>query len=214
MGLLVSYTCIILIILMKKLLASAFALILLLSACTPVQEVPVAETENEMVWLDNACLTASQLENFTEENVLEAFSDLADYKKETIAKLFAEDGFIKLKAQGEYFSLCAQDSLSFVMYGNYGEYNNVIGRYESGSLVTNYQYNRGMGDIGVCSIVGEFNGLFYICGGGDGPASFYKLYRMDTEGKTTTIEDCEYSSENSDVSVGTCTTDLLNVLEN
>jgi len=186
---------------MKKYLVSAFVFVLLLAACTPVQESSVS--------LDGACLTAYGQEDFTVGQVLKTFEDVPEYKLRDVPALFANPEFSGLLETAEVFSLCAEDSLSFVLYGYAGDYNNVIGQFSQDELVLSYQYNRGTGDIGLCRIVGELDGLLYTCGGGDGPFSSYKLFHMDSEGEVRTIEDCEFSSENSDETVATCSTDLI-----
>lgn len=117
-----------------------------------------------------------------------------------------------LNEGAEIFQVCVMDgsNLGFVLYGDFGKFNNVIGIYgESGVTVEAHQYNPPMGDIGLCYISGEIEGnLLYSCGGGDGPYGQNTLYILHTDsGKSSIIQHCSIDGTKSESEE--CSIDIL-----
>ncbi|MFA5843169.1 MAG: hypothetical protein WC882_05910 [Candidatus Gracilibacteria bacterium] len=162
-----------------------------------------------------ACVRISNQDFFTEENVRVALDSFHEYSLKEISALFQNTEFQALKAKSEYSSLCLwYNAAAFAFYGDYGEFNNVVGLNTREGFVTSYQFIKNSGDIGACTMVGYLDGVIYECAGGDGPFSFKKEFLLMPEGETKTIQDCEYSGGYSDGTVEyessvECTVDLL-----
>ena len=103
------------------------------------------------------------------------------------------------------------------MYGSFGEYNNVVGRYDGENLLLAYEDCPSSGDIGIVSITGHINNsLMYRCAGGDGPFGFVKYYLLGADGEIKVIQDCNFGGDLSDGDVEyedsySCEVDLLGV---
>lgn len=152
----------------------------------------------------------------TEISVL-ANLDINETAGSTLISQFFNNPEIKeLEKTGSVHQLCNPDTnynsfLSFVMYGDYGEFNNIIGTFTADrGMIADKKFNSGMGDIGVCRITGSIgNGIGYVCGGGDGPGGHYSIYLLNpTNGKSTLIKKCTFFSEEKDK----CTIDLFKII--
>lgn len=118
--------------------------------------------------------------------------------------------------KGNVYQVCENfnGDKSFVMYGDYGNNNNLIGFYALDSatggqkMLIDFQYNQGVGDIGVCQVNGFIErNLVYSCGGGDGPGGFNTVYMLErATGKSKIIKKCEYLEDKM-----TCAVNLLNI---
>lgn len=142
----------------------------------------------------------------------------------TLEYFFNDDRIKELLEGNGLYQLCIQgfsgDEVFFIIYRDrpHGDLtkNNIIGMWSRtntyGGLVTYELYNQPMGDIGLCHISGLIgDGLFYECGGGDGPGGFNKVYILNLQLRINTmIMDCsyDYSNEKNEVM---CPTDLLNL---
>jgi uncharacterized protein YceK len=104
--------------------------------------------------------------------------------------------------KGEIYQVCdtSYKSRAFLMYGDFGKENNLIGLIMEDAatseltLVTGKQYNQSSGDLGVCSIDGaiEQSNIIYSCGGGDGPGGWDRVYILNPKtGSSQLIKDCE-----------------------
>lgn len=188
-----------------------FFSIFLLVGCNQIsldQEETV--TTEEITLGELSCLTSYEAKEFDEDMVNTSFEHTKDYFLAQIPTLFQNQTFIDLKAKSNVASLCVwDDQTAFILYGEFGEFNNAIGLLTDEGLVTTYENNRGGGDIGLCQISGYLDGLLYECGGGDGPGGHYKRSVLIPSGEAIVLQDCTYSSENSDETITTCQSDSL-----
>ena len=116
-------------------------------------------------------------------------------------------------------SSVSSDSLSaFVMNGNFGKENNIVGFVtKSGEVIIDKQYNQPTGDVGLCGISGFMDGnLMYQCAGGDGPGGFSSWYilRKDTQ-KSVLLKACTYQAgtEDGKVEQTKCEKNTLNLAQ-
>lgn len=117
-------------------------------------------------------------------------------------------------SKGQLQQVCDFDrgDKAFIMYGDFGKENNVIGfltqDFNTGEnkWLFDKQYDLGIGDIGVCHLNGVIErNLVYSCGGGDGPGGFNTVYVFDRKtGTSKIIKKCDYYEDKA-----TCSINLL-----
>ena len=194
---------------MKKIVLLVSIFLLTGCAQAPVAPEETANTE-EMSFAELSCLTSFEASELDEETVGLIFEHTRDYYLDQIPALFQNENFLNLKAKSNVASLCVwDDQTAFVLYGDFGENNNAIGLLTNEGMVSVYENNAGGGDIGLCRIFGYLGGLLYECAGGDGPGGHYKRSVLLPSGENKVLQDCTYSSENSDETVTTCQSDSL-----
>ncbi len=138
--------------------------------------------------------------------------------------LVKREDFKKFFDKSEYYQFCdfggggSTEMLFFVLYGDYGNYNNVvvggINVYDedNAKLVFDYKNNPDSGDIGMCDLDGIIEShLIYSCGGGDGPSSNNSVYLLNTNnGKSKTIKQCFYLYDKEEKKID-CKVDIFNL---
>lgn len=133
--------------------------------------------------------------------------------QEIVNSFFENTDIQKIQKTGNIYQLCytPQNAMSFVAFGEFGEYNNTIGIYDpqNNTLITDQKKNPGSGDIGLCAITGYLEkNIIYSCGGGDGPGGWNTVYLLDAiSGDSTLIKDCRHTDDEPT----TCTTNVLEI---
>lgn len=126
-----------------------------------------------------------------------------------VESFFADPAVVRTWRAGTLYHMCYSDQgeISFVVYGEFEaepEANNLIGIYSrERELITDLQFNRSSGDIGVCSLQGYIErNVVYACDGGDGPGGWNTVYVLDrNSGKSTVIKDCTYYLDETDCQI-------------
>ena len=132
----------------------------------------------------------------TNDEYIKEFSKNELVNKSIINNFFNNPELVELEKDGKLYQVCYsyRDEISFVLFGEYGDYNNVIGIFTGEEFIIDKQYNKGMGDIGLCSIDGYIErNLIYACGGGDGPGGHNSIYILDRSNQDSVlIKKCSF----------------------